>query len=80
MITEQLGLDSKTDTLRTRPHPSKTQCVNDFIKDDKPAEHLTLKGQRDWNFPRFSHAALRKLLQLQQQDTRVLLEWQECYF
>lgn len=28
--------------MRTRPHPSKTQGVNDFIKDDKPAERLEL--------------------------------------
>lgn len=46
MITKQLGLNSGTDNMRTRPNPSKTQGVNDFIKDDKPAEHLTLKGQR----------------------------------
>lgn len=46
MITKQLGLDSRTDTLRTRPHPSKTQGVKNSIKDDKPAEHLTLKEQR----------------------------------
>lgn len=80
MTTKQLGLNSETDTLRTGPHPSKTQGVNDFIKDDKPAEHLTLEGQRDWNFPRFSHAALRKLLQLQNRTQGYFLSGKNAIF